>query len=419
MSAYTITSNEAFNSLEISFNEKPAEAIREALKALKFRWHGVKKVWYGYADRETVEKVLQGEQITAETTPKAEKTEHTQNHIKFYYNGLKIDGGELLKVYYYINPKQPDSVTISARDYKNLPRDIFNVENETDLYTDYFDNDSTKLTPDHPLFKYARYNALKARAKDAERTIKYNEKEMQRGEVWKGFLDSRRKNIEEAQKIIETFKNEIDPGQPTAEDLEQIDRARQEAENERRRQEHEAELAERERVLNRRATGRRFIEEIAKIHPIKDGEPVVEIPFSEDPAFYSWTTSEDRTKTTLTLNADGTTTKETEVLKPADKLLLSVTAADLVLYHFDMMDVAGKGYFKTDFVIRYNDPETGKESTYNGRYDLGDRDGGLIAHIENFGKWYLTHDQFGHKKDIPDVSNDIVRFAQYLKQFIA
>lgn len=78
MTAYTITSNEAYNSLEISFNEKPAEAIREALKALKFRWHGVKKVWYGFADRDTVEKALKGEQITAEptqakTAPKAIK----------------------------------------------------------------------------------------------------------------------------------------------------------------------------------------------------------------------------------------------------------------------------------------------------------------------------------------------------------
>ena len=80
MAAYTITSNEAFNSLEISFNEKPGEAIREALKALKFRWHGVKKIWYGYADRETVEKALQGEQITAEPT-KAQKTDRQPQKI--------------------------------------------------------------------------------------------------------------------------------------------------------------------------------------------------------------------------------------------------------------------------------------------------------------------------------------------------
>ena len=47
---YTITRNEAFNSLEITFDGKPAESIRAALKALRFRWHGVKKLWYGYAD---------------------------------------------------------------------------------------------------------------------------------------------------------------------------------------------------------------------------------------------------------------------------------------------------------------------------------------------------------------------------------
>lgn len=37
---YIITRNEAFNSLEISFDGKPAEAVRDALKALRFRWHG-------------------------------------------------------------------------------------------------------------------------------------------------------------------------------------------------------------------------------------------------------------------------------------------------------------------------------------------------------------------------------------------
>lgn len=50
--SYTITRNPAFNSLEITFTEKPAEAIRDALKALKFRWHNVKKVWYGYTTEE-------------------------------------------------------------------------------------------------------------------------------------------------------------------------------------------------------------------------------------------------------------------------------------------------------------------------------------------------------------------------------
>lgn len=46
---YTITANAAYNSIEISFDSKPNEAIRDALKALRFRWHSVKRVWYGYA----------------------------------------------------------------------------------------------------------------------------------------------------------------------------------------------------------------------------------------------------------------------------------------------------------------------------------------------------------------------------------
>lgn len=58
--AYTMTKNEQFNSLEISFGEKPAEEIREALKALRFRWHSVKKCWYGYAEADAIRQLLDG-----------------------------------------------------------------------------------------------------------------------------------------------------------------------------------------------------------------------------------------------------------------------------------------------------------------------------------------------------------------------
>lgn len=62
---YTITENTKYNSLEINFDEKPNEKIREALKALKFRWNGAKGIWYGFADKSELEKALNGEQ-TAE-----------------------------------------------------------------------------------------------------------------------------------------------------------------------------------------------------------------------------------------------------------------------------------------------------------------------------------------------------------------
>ena len=56
---FTITANAAYNSIEISFDSKPSEAVREALKALRFRWHSVKRVWYGYADEATVREAIE------------------------------------------------------------------------------------------------------------------------------------------------------------------------------------------------------------------------------------------------------------------------------------------------------------------------------------------------------------------------
>ena len=42
----TFAINDQFNGIEISFEEKPSAEIREAMKNLGFRWHGVKKLWY-------------------------------------------------------------------------------------------------------------------------------------------------------------------------------------------------------------------------------------------------------------------------------------------------------------------------------------------------------------------------------------
>ena len=78
MAAYTINTNTEFNSTEISFEGKPSEAIREALKALRFRWHNVKKVWYGYKTREEVEAAIKGEAAETKTAPK--KTEKANKY---------------------------------------------------------------------------------------------------------------------------------------------------------------------------------------------------------------------------------------------------------------------------------------------------------------------------------------------------
>ena len=70
---YEIRVNEQFGSLEIFFEGKPGDKIREALKGLKFRWNPRKMCWYGYGDKATVEAACNGAKAEKATTKKAAK----------------------------------------------------------------------------------------------------------------------------------------------------------------------------------------------------------------------------------------------------------------------------------------------------------------------------------------------------------
>lgn len=49
---YEINYNSKFGSHEVRFDGKPSEEVRNALKAMKFRWHSADKCWYGYNQSE-------------------------------------------------------------------------------------------------------------------------------------------------------------------------------------------------------------------------------------------------------------------------------------------------------------------------------------------------------------------------------
>lgn len=73
---YAINKNANFNSLEITFAGKPDEQTRNALKANGYRWHGVRRLWYGYTDEQTIRAALDGvtienanEQTSSAKTP--------------------------------------------------------------------------------------------------------------------------------------------------------------------------------------------------------------------------------------------------------------------------------------------------------------------------------------------------------------
>ena len=427
MTTYTI--NPTFNGIEITFSGKPDRATLDTLKAAGYRWHNVKKLWYA---KQTPERLALAQQIAGDaqqtqTAPqsakKAEKKAAKavpqgtpQDHIKFYWNGLKVNG-ELIRCGYSYrnNTDNSDSITIYAKDYRSLPRDLFVVQNDTDVYTDYFDNDSTTLFPGHPLYKYALYAWYKCQAHELERSIDFYTKRAEKRAACPSSAEMYRNMAEESRAKLAKLEKVADPGQPTAEDLEKIARQRMEELNAQKAAEHAAELERREKVLNERAEGRRYIEKVAEAHPIEEGAPVVEIPFSENPAFYSWMESRDQTRTVLTVNPDGSTTSHTVIEKPAAKCILSLAAADEVLAHYDeKVHAERRGYDKTDFIITWTEPGQDEPTTWNGRYDLGDNEGGLINHLRNFAEWYRTHDAYGHILPDPAETTEELEFIERL-----
>lgn len=84
MTAYTITKNEKWNSLEISFSEKPSEAIRSLLKSYSFRWNPKRSIWYGFAELEELEKALETGLTKAikKTSKKADKEKEFDFNVK-------------------------------------------------------------------------------------------------------------------------------------------------------------------------------------------------------------------------------------------------------------------------------------------------------------------------------------------------
>ena len=76
MTTYTI--NEELNGIEITFDGKPDEATRTALKTAGYRWHRVKKLWYAKdtADRRTLAiNLANGEEVKTEPVKSTNKVD--------------------------------------------------------------------------------------------------------------------------------------------------------------------------------------------------------------------------------------------------------------------------------------------------------------------------------------------------------
>lgn len=90
----TMAINNELNGIELTFAEKPADAIREAMKEAGFRWHRLKKLWYAKntPDRMALAKKLSGDQVPASTAPAAPAAAPKEIVSKY---GIKV--GDILE----------------------------------------------------------------------------------------------------------------------------------------------------------------------------------------------------------------------------------------------------------------------------------------------------------------------------------
>lgn len=78
--------------------------------------------------------------------------------LKFYYNGIKANGGKLQKASYSegeLRDFPAGTITIYKREYASFSIEIaeaFAIENDTDSQTDYFDKDKIRVVPFNPYY---------------------------------------------------------------------------------------------------------------------------------------------------------------------------------------------------------------------------------------------------------------------------
>lgn len=93
--------------------------------------------------------------------------------IKFFWNGIKGADGKLQRAWYSDGPWNnlpSDCITIYARNYRRFSKEVaeaFAIENNTDLMTDYFENDKIRVFPTHALFADVKAAVVKAKAHHA------------------------------------------------------------------------------------------------------------------------------------------------------------------------------------------------------------------------------------------------------------
>ena len=316
----------------------------------------------------------------------------TINTIKFFYNGIKVNGEKsLVKISVYgakdNNGKISNDDIYIIYDWHWASDFFVEIQNIAEYSFEqprYWGDEGTrtiKIATKNPLYPYFKYMIIANKIRDLKYYYKHTGKGADEISYYESELAKFPKTADEetvtlAKEYINGVKEEL----------------KKQAEIERQKEE-----AEMRRIFDEEASKKEVIKKYMNRFPIGDSKIYVRICWSEHPAFYDW---------------------------DDDELTLSVKAAELIFTELDKKPEGG-GYHKTKFEII----EDG-ESVYTGRYDLGDEENGLFKHMISFAEYeyktykneesYAERIQFVNKlvEVYENQEEVIVTFADGLEEFI-
>lgn len=79
--SFSITPNTERGTLEIRFDSKPSEKVRDVLKANKFRWSSKNKLWYGKADQNVISRRIADAMDSADNQSAPQNSSAEDNHL--------------------------------------------------------------------------------------------------------------------------------------------------------------------------------------------------------------------------------------------------------------------------------------------------------------------------------------------------
>lgn len=326
--------------------------------------------------------------------------------LKIYWNGIKINGRkELIKcdIHFERNGENNGTVIVYAENGDCLPVQIFHeVENESNYYTDLFDEDHCRIYSNHPLYKYFCYAAMKSDARSEKRFISYAEKRIEKLQNCTSptalkLMKSYQKDIESHETIIEEFEKLNNPGQPSEDEVKRCVDSYNEAQRIAKEEAMKAEFEEYHNQLVKFQAEKNethsIISNANEAHPLKVGESYVSFLWSECPGFYD-------------LCDEGSGKKLDVSLKAADEIIKKLNS----FYQ-------NNGSQKTGFRIVLKDG-----FIYTGRFYFGEEKGGLQEHIEDWietlksyaGKFGSTKEQDLHSAEtLTGFSNELKNEMNY------